>query len=64
MNLLSSWAFASLGLARLHALVIDGNAASERVLGRAGYVNEGLLRSYEPVQGVRPDMTIWSRLPD
>ena len=64
LNLLSSWAFASLGLARLHALVIDGNAASERVLGRAGYVNEGLLRSYEPVQGVRPDMTIWSRLPD
>jgi [ribosomal protein S5]-alanine N-acetyltransferase len=39
----SDYAFAQFDLLRLHAYVFDGNAASIRVLEKAGYVYEGTL---------------------
>src|SRR2546428_10547500 len=40
----TAYAFASLGLLRVFALPFSDNAASVRVLEKAGYVREGLLR--------------------
>lgn len=42
---LTEWAFASLGLYRLHAAVCAPNTASTRVLEKAGYIYEGRLRA-------------------
>jgi [ribosomal protein S5]-alanine N-acetyltransferase len=44
--LLSDWAPAALGIARLEAWVEPGNEASLRVLAAAGFVREGVLRSF------------------
>ena len=41
----TAYAFASLDLLRVFALPFSDNAASVRVLEKAGYVREGLLRS-------------------
>ncbi|MBI4954729.1 MAG: GNAT family N-acetyltransferase [Myxococcales bacterium] len=40
----SAWAFANFDLCRLYALVFEWNQASCRVLEKAGYAREGLLR--------------------
>jgi hypothetical protein len=36
-----------------------GNEASQRTLERAGFVREGLLRSYEEIKGERWDLGAW-----
>jgi RimJ/RimL family protein N-acetyltransferase len=53
----------SLGLERIEARVFVGNDASERVLERAGFRREGLLRSLPRTWGGRADMSVWSLLP-
>jgi RimJ/RimL family protein N-acetyltransferase len=52
----------SLGLERVQALVHVGNEASERVLERAGFTREGVLRSLPRRRGPRGDSTIFSLL--
>lgn len=54
-------AFAS-GLARVEAVVRVGNVASERVLERAGFTREGVLRAYLVQNGERRDATMFSLL--
>ena len=61
-RLLAVHAF-SLGVERVEARVDVGNDASERVLERAGFTREGVLRSCGRVDGSRSDRTIWSLLP-
>lgn len=59
---LTAWAFAS-GYQRA-ALHIDvENTASLRLARAAGYVQEGVLRSFLVRSGVRHDAAVWSRLP-
>jgi RimJ/RimL family protein N-acetyltransferase len=53
----------SLGLERIEARVFVGNDASERVLERAGFTREGVLRSLPRRWGGRADMTVYSLLP-
>jgi RimJ/RimL family protein N-acetyltransferase len=53
----------SLGLQRIEARVNVGNAASERVLERAGFTREGVLRSMTLRDGTRIDQTLYSLLP-
>jgi RimJ/RimL family protein N-acetyltransferase len=53
----------SLGLERIEARVVVGNVASERVLERAGFTREGVLRSMPLRRGGRVDMTVFSLLP-
>jgi RimJ/RimL family protein N-acetyltransferase len=53
LRLLTDWGFAELGLERLELWIDVTNAGSERVAERAGYVREGVLRSYL-VQGGHP----------
>ena len=56
-------AFAS-GLSRLEANVRIGNAASERVLERAGFTREGVKRRLLRHGDGRADATLFSLLPD
>ena len=53
----------SLGLERIEARVVVGNVASARVLERAGFTREGVLRSMPLRRGGHVDMAVFSRLP-
>ena len=61
-RLLAEHAFA-LGIERVAAYVNVGNVASERVLERAGYTREGVVRSLPVPSGRRVDKTLFSLLP-
>lgn len=52
-----------LGVQRVTAYVSVGNVPSERVLERAGFTREGVLRSMPKTGGGRVDKTIFSLLP-
>jgi RimJ/RimL family protein N-acetyltransferase len=60
---LRDWAFRELDVVRLELLIGVDNVASRRVAERAGFVQEGTLRSLQVKPGLRGDMEIWSRLP-
>jgi [ribosomal protein S5]-alanine N-acetyltransferase len=49
------------GLNRIEAVVLPGNEASARVLLRAGFEEEGLLRAYGLWNGVYHDMRMFSK---
>jgi RimJ/RimL family protein N-acetyltransferase len=53
----------SLGIERVAAYVNVGNTASERVLDRAGFTREGVVRSMPKPDGRRVDKTLYSLLP-
>jgi RimJ/RimL family protein N-acetyltransferase len=53
----------SLGVARVAAYVNVGNVASERVVERAGFTREGVVRSMPKPDGRRVDKTLYSLLP-
>jgi len=63
VRLLSRWAFAELGLARLELTCGPDNEASRHVAERCGFTREGLLRSHVPFKGGRRDSVIYSLLP-
>jgi RimJ/RimL family protein N-acetyltransferase len=62
LRLLTEWGFAQLGLERIELWIDVANSGSERVAERAGYVREGVLRSYWFKEDIRCDMGVWSRL--
>lgn len=57
------WAFADLGFPRLELYVEPWNLASMRTAERAGFVKEGLLRSWQPTGRSRCDVYLYSLLP-
>lgn len=59
---LAEYAF-TLGIQRVAAYVEVGNVPSERVLERAGFTREGIIRSLPKSEGHRVDKTIFSLLP-
>jgi RimJ/RimL family protein N-acetyltransferase len=61
-RMLAEHAF-SLGVERVAAYVNVGNIASERVLERAGFSREGVIRSMPKPDGRRVDKTLFSLLP-
>jgi RimJ/RimL family protein N-acetyltransferase len=61
-RLLAEHAF-SLGVERVAAYVNVGNDASDRVLERAGFTREGVVRSLPRPDGTRVDKTLYSILP-
>lgn len=61
LGLLADWAFRK-SVERLYLLVHPENEASNRVAARLGFTREGVLRSYEPFKGGRPDLVSWSLL--
>jgi len=53
----------SIGVQRVAAYVNVGNTPSERVLERAGFTREGVVRSLPKPDGKRVDKTLYSLLP-
>jgi [ribosomal protein S5]-alanine N-acetyltransferase len=62
LDLVSGWAFEVLPIHRLNAYVEPWNVASIRTAESAGFRSEGLLRSWELVDGEPKDMLSMSRL--
>jgi RimJ/RimL family protein N-acetyltransferase len=62
LRLLTDWGFSELGLERIELWIDVTNLGSERVAERAGYLREGVLRSYWFKEDIRCDFGIWSRL--
>ncbi|MEU9995751.1 GNAT family N-acetyltransferase [Streptomyces sp. NPDC050848] len=62
LTAVSTWAQGELGIPRLQLLVEPWNAASARTAERAGFVREGLLRSWQEVAGERRDMVMYGRV--
>lgn len=63
LGVISEWALGELGLERLELLVEPENGPSQGVAEAAGYTREGVLRSYRPMKGRRPDFVVFSLLP-
>jgi RimJ/RimL family protein N-acetyltransferase len=61
-RLLAEHAF-SLGVQRVAAYVNVGNDSSDRVLQRAGFTREGVVRSLPKPDGTRVDKALYSLLP-
>ncbi len=57
-----AFAFASTDLLRVHAEPFSDNAASRRVLEKAGFVLEGILRSNAIKNGAVRDMCMYARV--
>jgi RimJ/RimL family protein N-acetyltransferase len=66
VRLLAGWALDALAIERLEAMIHPGNAASQRVAERCGFVREGLLRAYmrKAKRAERRDMVVFGLLPD
>ena len=63
VELLTAWAFDSLGVERMEILVDPRNEPSVRVAESAGYGREGLLRRIRPSRdGGRLDLAMYARL--
>ena len=62
LGLLSRYAFDELAVHRIELWIDPENAPSLGVAERAGFVREGLLRSFRLVQGKRRDMLMYSLL--
>jgi RimJ/RimL family protein N-acetyltransferase len=62
LELVTVYAFEQFNLLRLYALPFADNAGSIRVLEKAGYTREGLLRSSCVKYGQRRDQALYARL--
>jgi RimJ/RimL family protein N-acetyltransferase len=62
VGLISIWALSDIGLERLELLIEPENEPSQRVAEAAGFTREGILRSYRPMKGRRPDFVVFSLL--
>ena len=62
LKTLTFWALGVLGIPRLELYVEPWNEASIRTAERAGFRQEGLLRSWQEVGGERKDMLMYSLL--
>ncbi|WP_374350737.1 GNAT family N-acetyltransferase [Chitinimonas sp.] len=56
------WAFRELGWVRIHAHVLDSNAASRRVLEKCGFRHEGRLHDLRPVRGELRNFDLYALL--
>ncbi|MGN9779237.1 GNAT family N-acetyltransferase [Micromonospora sp. H33] len=65
VRLMARWAFGTVGIARLAAVTLPDNTASHRVLEKAGFRREGLVRGAVPgLDGTRTDDLLFGLLPD
>jgi RimJ/RimL family protein N-acetyltransferase len=64
VRLVARWAFEKLGIERLNLITAPENTASQRVAERAGFTQEGLLRSWLPTVVGRRDSVMFSLLPE
>ena len=59
---MSDWAFAQYNLTRVFAMAFAHNAASIRVLEKAGFVREGILRRSAIKNGVILDQVLFAKV--
>ena len=59
---LLAYGFRGMKLNRMQARVLTGNAASARVLEKAGMKFEGVLREFEEIKGEYPNLRMYSML--
>lgn len=64
LNLVVPFAFETLRLHRIEAACIPDNARSVRVLEKAGFQREGLLRSYLRINGIWQDHFLYALIAD
>lgn len=64
VKVLARFAFDTLRLHRIEAACIPGNVRSIRVLEKAGFRREGLLRSYIRINGFWQDHYLYARIAD
>ena len=64
VKLVSRFAFDTLRLHRIEAACIPENARSIRVLEKAGFRREGLLRSFLKINGSWQDHYLYARIVD
>jgi RimJ/RimL family protein N-acetyltransferase len=62
VRLICAWGFDALRLERIDLMAATGNPASQRVAERAGFVREGVLRSYMEGTYERQDMVSFGLL--
>ena len=62
VRLVSAYAFEACGLERVFAMPYARNAASARVLEKAGFVREGVLRRHAFKDGVFEDQWLYATL--
>jgi RimJ/RimL family protein N-acetyltransferase len=63
LRLAARWGLRSLGWARLQLWIEPDNEPSLRVAEGAGFIREGVLRSYSVIEGRRCDAVFFSLLP-
>lgn len=64
LRAVSEWTLATTDVVRLETFIMVGNEVSERMVVRAGFRREGVLRSWETLRGVPVDCVAYSRLRD
>jgi len=64
LRILTRWAIEELGAKRVQLFTDPANRASQRVAEKAGYTQEGTLRSLVEIKGTRRDAVMYSFLPD
>ena len=64
LELLARHAFDTMRLHRIEAACIPGNRRSVRVLEKAGFTREGLLRSYLKINGIWQDHYLYALIAD
>ncbi|CAN5473762.1 GNAT family N-acetyltransferase [soil metagenome] len=57
------WGFSQLGLVRIQATTLEENVASQRVLQKAGFAPEGMLRNFRIVRGTPRNYLVFSTIP-
>ncbi len=62
VRLMATYAFEQDDLVRVEILAAVDNVASQRVAQRAGFVHEGVLRSYRNIAGEQTDLVMYSLL--
>ena len=65
LRLVADWTFATTAAIRLDTFIMVGNEASDRMVERAGFRREGVLRAWDlHHEGVPVDCVVYSRLRD
>ena len=62
LRAVAEWTLERTDVIRVEVFIMVGNEASERMVGRAGFQREGVLRSWELLRGVPVDCVAYSRL--
>ena len=62
LKAVADWTMATTATIRLEAFIIVGNEGSERMAQRAGFERDGVLRSFEMVDGKPVDCVAYSRI--